>query len=248
MTINRLMLIAAAALLVAAVVLRFGNISSVLGQAAWAASEPAKSPEVKKPVYLPPMRGAPTRRTSAATRGTGDDDIFMTVLAPESTGLTSSASPTLYWFVSRAPTRQVVFALIRDDRIEPVAELTLGAPVTVGITEISLAQIGVKLEPGVTYEWSIALVKNPLSRSTDIVTRATLLRRQPDGALDSRLARADAEAKFALYGEAGYWYDAIELASEGISGGSVPKTWRAYRASFLEQVGLEKVAAYDRST
>ena len=140
--IHRMILIMAAALLVAAVVVRFGNTSSILGQAALAANDPAKSPEAKKPVYLPPMRGAPTRRTSAATRGIGDDNIFMTVLAPESTGLTSSASPTLYWFVSRAPTRQVEFALIRDDRIEPVAELTLGVPVTVGIIKVSLAELG----------------------------------------------------------------------------------------------------------
>ncbi len=40
----------------------------------------------------------------------------------------------------------------------------------------------------------------------------------------------------------------MELASEAISSASAGREWRARRASFLEQVGLEKVAAYDRST
>ena len=247
MTINRLILIAAAGLLLTAVV-RFGNTSSTLGQAALAANEPAQSTQAKKPVYQPPLRGAPTRRVGGATRGDGDEDIFVTVLAPESTGLTSRESPTLYWFVSRVPAQQVEFALIRHDRIEPVAELTLGAPAAGGITKVSLAQIGVKLEPGITYEWSIALVKDPLNRSSDIVTSGTLLRKAPDGALHSRLKAADEEDKFALYGEAGYWYDAIELASEAISSAPAAGEWRARRASFLEQVGLDKVAAFDQST
>jgi hypothetical protein len=248
MMTHRLLLVAAIGLLLVVVVAQFVSPSGILFQIAWAASEPAKSTEAKKPVYLPPMRGAPTRRVGGATRGAGDEDIFVTVLAPEGTGLTSHESPTLYWFVSRAPTRQVEFTLIRDDRIEPVAEVTLGKPAAGGVIEISLAELGVKLEPGVTYEWSIALVKDPLNRSSDIVTSGTLLWKAPDGALHSRWKAADEEDKFALYGEAGYWYDAIELASEAISSASAAREWRARRASFLEQVGLDKVAAFDQST
>ncbi len=248
MMIHRTILIAAAGLLLAALAAQLGNPSSSLGQAALAAGEPAQSTQAKKPVYhyQPPVRGAPTRRVGGATRGIGGENIFVTVLAPESTGLTSRESPTLYWFVSRVPAQRVEFALIRLDRIEPVAELTLGAPAAGGITKVSLAQIGVKLEPGITYEWSIALVKDPFNRSSDIVTSGTLLRKAPDGALHSRLKAADEADKFALYGEAGYWYDAIELASEAISSASAAGEWRARRASFLEQVGLWKVAAYDR--
>ena len=171
----------------------------------------------------------------------------MTVLAPKTTGLTNRESPTLYWFVSRAPARQVEFALVRHDRIQPVAELTLARPASGGIAKVSLAEIGVKLEPGVTYEWSIALVKDRQNRSSDIITSGTLVRKAPDGALENRLKTADTESRFALYGEAGYWYDAIDLASTAISSTHAPKKWRARRASFLDQVGLQRVAAYDWS-
>ncbi len=246
--IHRLMLIVTAGLLLVAFAAQLGSPSGSLGQAALAANTPAQSAQTKKPVYRPPLRGAPTRRVGGATRGIGDEDIFVTVLAPKITGLTSRESPTLYWFVSRVPTGQVEFVLIRHGRIEPVAKLTLATPTAGGIAKVSLAEIGVRLEPGITYEWSIALVKDPLNRSSDIVTSGTLLRKAPDGALHSRLKAADEEDKFALYGEAGYWYDAIELASEAISSASVAGEWRARRASFLEQVGLDEVAAFDPST
>ena len=248
MMIHRMILIAAAGLLLTALAAQLGNPSSSLGQAALAANAPAQSTQAKKPVYQPPLRGAPTRRVGGATRGIGDEDIFVTVLAPEGTGLTSHKSPTLYWFVSRVPTGQVDFALTRRDRIEPVAKLILGTPAAGGISEVSLAEIGVRLEPGVTYEWSIVLVQDPLNRLSDLVTSGTLLRKAPDGALDKRLEAADEESKFALYGEAGYWYDAIELVSNAITNASASKHWRALRANLLEQVGLRRVAAYDRST
>jgi hypothetical protein len=124
MMIHRKILIAVVSFVVATVGAYLGGSGGLSNQAALAAGEPAQSTQDKKPVYTPPMRGAPTRRVGGATRGIGDEDIFVAVLAPESTGLTSSASPTLYWFVSRAPTRQVEFALIRDDRIEPVLTCT----------------------------------------------------------------------------------------------------------------------------
>ena len=92
------------------------------------------------------------------------------------------------------------------------------------------------------------MVKDPRNRSNDIVTSGTLLRKAPDGALHSSLKAAGEEDQFTLYGEAGYWYDAIELASEAISSAPAAGEWRARRASFLEQVGLWKVADYDRTT
>ncbi len=248
MMIHRKMLSAAAGLLLAALAAQHGSPSSSLGQAALAAHAPAQPAQTKKPVYQPPLRGAPTRRVGGATRDIGGGGVFVTVLAPESTGLTSRKSPTLYWFVSRVPTGRVEFALTRRDRIEPAAKLILGTPAAGGISKVSLAEIGVRLEPGVTYEWSIVLVQDPLNRLSDIVTSGTLLRKATDGALDNRLKAADEESKFALYGEAGSWYDAIELISNAITSASADEHWRALRAILLEQVGLPRVAAYDRST
>ncbi len=66
MMIHRMILIAAAGLLLTALAAQLGNPSSSLGQAALAANAPAQSTQAKKPVYQPPLRGAPTRRVGGA--------------------------------------------------------------------------------------------------------------------------------------------------------------------------------------
>ncbi len=72
MMMHRMILIAAAGLLLTALAAQLGNPSSSLGQAALAANAPAQSTQAKKPVYQPPLRGAPTRRVGGATRGIGE--------------------------------------------------------------------------------------------------------------------------------------------------------------------------------
>ena len=141
----------------------------------------------------------------------------------------------------------VEFALIRDDRIEPVAIATLAALDGPGIAKISLADLGVTLEPGVIYEWSIALVADYEQRSRDVVTSGMLQRAAPNADLRTRLQAEDAEDRLVAYAGAGYWYDAIDLVSNAISSEARVERWKAHRTSLLEQVDLPQVAAYDRS-
>ena len=198
-------------------------------------------------VFQPPLRGAPARRVGGATRGTDGETLFLTVLAPEGIGLTIQESPNLYWFVSDVPNRAVEFALIRDDRIEPVTEATLTAHEGLGIAKISLADLGVTLEPDVAYEWSIALVADYQQRSQDIVTSGMLQRVIPDADLGTKLQAEDTEDRLVAYAGAGYWYDAIDLVSSAIASETAAQRWKAHRTSLLEQVDLPQVAAYDRS-
>lgn len=207
----------------------------------------AQLAQTDKPVvYRPPLRGAPTRRVGGATRGDERWDLVLAVLAPEQTALTADASPDLYWYLSKADSRPAVFALIRDDRIEPVVEVTLTGRPAGGIAKVALADIGVQLEPGVLYEWSVALVTDPDARSKDVVSSATLLRREPNADLRHDVEDADLSAKAALYAGAGYWYDAIGALSTGVAQGHDTSTFRAIRADLLDQVGLQDAAAFDR--
>ncbi len=211
-------------------------------------TKPTQLAQTKKPVvYRPPLRGAPTRRVGGATRGDQEWDLVLSVLAPEETGLTARASPDLYWYLSKTDSRPAVFALIRDDWVEPVAELTLGARTPGGIGKLALADAGVRLEPGVLYEWSIALVTDPEARSKDVVSSATLLRREVSTGLRRDLESADLVAKAALYAGNGYWYDAIDALSAGIDRGTDVDALRSIRADLLDQVGLVEAAGFDRT-
>lgn len=209
---------------------------------------PTQFAQTEKPVvYRPPLRGAPTRRVGGATRGDQEWDLVLSVLAPEETGLTAHASPDLYWYLSKADSRPAVFALIRDDLVEPVAELSLGERPAGGIAKVALADAGIRLEPGVLYEWSIALVTDPEARSKDVVSSATLLLREPSADLRRDLDAGDLAGRAALYAGNGYWYDAIAALSAGIARDAGAATWRSIRADLLEQVGLTDAAAFDRA-
>ena len=194
-----------------------------------------QSAQSAKPVFQPPLRGAPTRRVGGATRGSDDADLVVTVLAPQGTGLTSRSDPSLYWYLSGETDRQAEFTLIRNDVIEPIAETKIQTPRNATFAMVSLADLGISLEPGVTYEWSIALIADPDNRSSDIVTSGTVMYKQPDGALMQTLETAQGEARVAAYGRSGYWYDAIEAAGP------------SDRAELLDQVELPKAAAHARS-
>ena len=210
-------------------------------------AEPALLAQIKKPiVYRPPLRGAPTRRVGGATRGDQEWDLVLSVLAPEETGLTADASPDLYWYLSKADSRPAVFALIRDDWVEPVVEIDLGEGNSGGVSKVVLADAGVRLEPGILYEWSIALVTDPEARSKDVVSSATLLRREPSAELRRDLVGTDLVAKAILYAGTGYWYDAIDALSANTERRTDAAELRSVRADLLKQVGLDDAAGSDR--
>lgn len=58
-------------------------------------------------IYVPPRRGAPKTRVGGGTRS-GGQPLHLALLAPEHTGLTRSASPTLYWWLSARDRKSVV--------------------------------------------------------------------------------------------------------------------------------------------
>jgi len=219
-----------------------------VGPPASGGAKPGLLAQADKPVvYRPPLRGAPTRRIGGATRGDEEWDLNLAVLAPEEIGLTARASPDLYWYLSKDDSRPAVFALIRDDWIEPVIELDLGEHTSRGIGKVALADSGVRLEAGILYEWSIALVTDPEVRSKDVVSSATLLLREPNAELLRNLEVDNRVDEAVLYAGSGYWYDAIAVLSAGIDAGADIAALRSIRADLLEQVGLFEAAGFDRA-
>lgn len=206
------------------------------------AGTPAPAPPKKAPVYVPPEVGAPTTTTAAATRGRESVAPRPVLFAPAHTGLTGQASPTLYWWLSGDFGGPIELALLDDWRIDPVLEVKLARGAKAGVHALALAEHRVELEPGVTYEWSVALVRDPAERSRDIFTSAFI----------RRVARADlprtADRTAQLHAAArvGLWYDAIDLSGRLVAERPAERTARGMRAALLEQVGLAEPAARDR--
>lgn len=197
---------------------------------------------VATPVWQPPMRGAPKTRVGGASRGTPDSGLVLSVLAPESTGLTLQAQPTLYWYSSESPSVPLEFTLIDEQAIKPLVEI----PVNVTQLGIHALKLHYTLKPKVEYQWSIAAVADPNQRAGDTLASGTIQYVQPSATLTTQMNNASPEELPFLYAQNGFWYDAIAVLSERIVARPTERHLREQRAALLEQAGLKAVAAYDR--
>lgn len=199
------------------------------------------------PVYQPPLRGTTAGgRIGGGTRGTGEQMVTMSVLAPEHPGLTVSAQPRLYWYLSDTVEVAAELTVVDRHSTEPLLELKLPAPVPAGIHAVDLGRHGASLRPGVRYEWFVALVVDPDQRSSDIVAGGEVELVAPAGELERALAGAGEGDRAGIYAGAGIWYDAVDAVSLLVARSPSEAMHREQRAALLEQVGLEAAAAYDR--
>lgn len=215
---------------------------------AQSATAPAPDSNQKSAVitYVPPKAGAPRGRVGGGARGAEGDMRRLTVLAPDHPGRTVETQPVLYWYASEATSDPVEFTLMNDEQIYPVVERKVADSVQPGVHKISLADLGIKLSPSMTYRWYVSLVQDPARRSRDIIAGGVIEHADPPDSLAEKLSKATAEDKTKLFAEAGMWYDAIAMLSSLIEMSPGNLSLREQRAALLEQVGLLDVARYDR--
>ncbi len=170
------------------------------------------------PAYIPPPRGAPGGRVGGASRGT-----YLTaaplptieLLAPGgNTGLSASATPELYFYVSGPVTWPTQFTISAPMQPVPVIEANIPPPSAAGVYGLDVADYHVRLQPGVVYTWSVSAILDANARSRDIVGSATLLLGTPDAAVENSVRTAPPARRAALYARAGFWYDAVAAAAE----------------------------------
>ena len=155
------------------------------------------------PVYKPPLGlGAPSSLVAGGSRGTntclaggfkdGNTTLTLSVLVPaDHVGLTVQEQPSLYWYLSAATSCQVEVTLTDGQAVEPLLDLRLSPPANPGVQRVRLADHGVRLAPGVQYQWAVALVPDPNHRSKDIVAAGGIKRIEATEALQAKLAQAE---------------------------------------------------------
>jgi hypothetical protein len=195
------------------------------------------------PVYKPPLRGAPASRIGGGTRGLSVQAApTIAVLAPDHTGYTTSAQPTLYWYLSRQTPVKIEVTLLDEAGVKPLVEKTLQSPLPAGIQALSLKELGVTLTPGVEYRWHVALVNDPKQRSGDVTSSGTVRVVPVPDALKSRLAQTPAAGRASVFAEEGMWYDAIEALVQRINAAPGDQGLRDQLNGLLAQVGLARIA------
>jgi hypothetical protein len=195
--------------------------------------------------YQKPLRGAPARRVTGASRGiriTQAAIPTIELLAPDGhAGETISPSPTLYYFVSAAVPARVRFTISAARRVAPVLEADIPSPRAAGIYALPLADFGISLEPDIVYVWSVSAILNPSEPSNNIVASAALIRVVPDPATANAARAASPLDRAVWFARAGLWYDALAAAdaAKALDG-------HAAFDALIVQVGLDRPAAFDR--
>ena len=197
--------------------------------------------------YNPPPDSQPGHRVlPEPIRGlTVKSRPTLVALVPDHIGLTVHEQPELYWYLSQEVSYPIAVTLIDLQSPIPLLKERLNPPIRPGVQRIRLADYGVRLVPGVLYQWFVALVPDSMQRSEDILSGGTIERIAfPDELRATQQQTRSVPPR--LYAAAGLWYDAIAAISERIAVAPHDPALRQQRAALLEQVGLLDAATYDR--
>ena len=173
------------------------------------------------------------------SRGGEDLGVTLETLVPEQTALTTQAQPSLYWYQSKTTDAECEVTLTQPKVAKPLLSLKTGKATPPGIHAIRLSKFNVELKPNVVYQWSVAVIVDPTSRSGDIYARGVIKRIDPSPELAAKLAAAADADKPAIYAENGIWYDALQSISDQIDKAPTDQSLRDERASLLDQVKLK---------
>jgi hypothetical protein len=190
------------------------------------------------PVYAPPRRGIPLTRVGASARGRHDSMPVVVVITPEHTGLTGTPQPDLYWYLSKATRTRFQFAIVNEVQVEPIMDISSNGDLPAGFNHIDLRAHDITLEPGIVYQWSVALVQDPVKRADDIISSGQIEYAEIPAALHAQLENATPDEAVRALAEAGYWYDTFARLSQMITAEPGNTTLQEERAALLEQVGL----------
>ena len=197
-------------------------------------------------LYRPPQRGAPGGRVGGGTRGPSMGLPLMWALVPDHVGLSAEVQPRLVWYLSKATAYPLEFTVIDETGVTPIIEKPLSSPTEPGIHIIRLADYDLKLEKGKTYQWSVSLISDPEHRSRDLIAGGLIQVGDVPTSLVENVRKANPVEATKLWGQAGFWYDAIGVISTNIQSNPSDARMHELRASLLEEVDLDTPAKVDR--
>jgi hypothetical protein len=211
--------------------------------------QPSSSNEITPPpiVYHPPQRDAPMSRIARIPRGASMQLPRIAVLMPEQVAYTAQEQPLLFWFISK-PTDVKCRISLHDVGKTPhqvIFETSMDGISARGIQKLDLLHENVRLRPGATYQWLIALVPNPSAPSNNIAAGGLLQRMTPTGELSAKLAGKSAAEQAKEYAAAGFWFDALSILAGAIDANPEDESLQRMRTSLLLQANLKEPAEAD---
>jgi hypothetical protein len=214
--------------------------SNAAEQAQGATGSPAHNPVIEQSriTYKPPLTDDSRDGENGSTRDTSEEASVLQVLAPDHVGLTTQSQPTLYWYTSTPVAVRLEVTRIEEDKTSTLLKVEPDTNKDAGIQQLDLGEHNISLQPGVVYQWSVALVTGESSPSRELLSRGDIKRIEPGEGLTSRIKRSQGTKLVNVYASEGIWYDALQTISSMIDKSPEDKNLGAIRTSLLEQVGL----------
>lgn len=161
--------------------------------------------------FTPPDKGVPGRREGGGTRGPS-----LTALVPQTLmGLTVSARPTFYYYVSTPLKNSMIEFEMADENDNTIYKTTFNMNTPEGgIFNISIpdSETSPLLEVGQTYRLYLT-VKNADGSFLDLVT-GWVKRVELNPSLMKEIEAANLEERLGIYDREAIWYDALATLGE----------------------------------
>jgi hypothetical protein len=186
-------------------------------------------------IYKPPLLDDTADIAADNTKGMLGKAVILQVLAPDHTGLTTQAQPTLYWTMRNKATIHFVITEIAEDA-KPLldAEIEKGP----GIQQMNLSRHDITLEPGKHYRWSVTQVVKESDKSEAVIASGDIERIKPGEGLSRRIKRVHGLAQVDVYAIEGIWYDALQTISSMIEKTPEEQSLMTVRKSLLAQINV----------
>jgi hypothetical protein len=187
-------------------------------------------------------------QSSAGQSGTATRPATLTALIPDKNlGLTTSATPTLFWYVPENSASAAEF-ILTDANDAEIYKARFRVTGEAGIISLSLPESAglPPLEVGKDYHWSFALICGSTQNSDNsgiVFTDGWIQRIEADDQLAARLANTVEADRAGVYAEAGIWQDAIATLAEQRrtqpNNSALTTQWN----TLLESVGLTNLSS-----
>jgi hypothetical protein len=182
--------------------------------------------------YKPPLLDDTAAKR---TNGMLDKTVILEVLAPDHTGLTIQAQPTLYWTMRNKATVRFTITEIADS-VKPVLETKIEKGP--GIQQLDLARYDISLKPETRYRWTVTQVVEEGDKSEDVAASGFIERIIPGEGLSGRIKQVRGLALVDIYSIEGIWFDALQTISSMIEKTPEEQSLKDVRKSLLTQIDV----------
>lgn len=200
------------------------------------------------------LQGLPKKRTGAATRGNGGDQLDFVVMAPQDTPwLSLSDSPDLLVYVGENQTSRLIEVVVETQAGTLVYDKFLAVPEQAGFFKIELDRTlrGNALSPQEDYLWHVSLVVDENNRSKDFYERGVLNRDVLSNFVSSseaqQLATAQPLERAQHLQSAGLWQEAAIALYDIMQDSTVPVAQRSIAQQrwegLMQSLDLEVLAS-----